>query len=74
MVFHESAAKVAVGFFFEIKTSENTAFGRVIEVPKVIYKFMEWSLHLELTFKWRDHNINIMQECYIRFIMFYEFS
>ena len=41
MVFHESAAKVAVSFFFEIKTSENTAFGRVIEVPKVIYKFME---------------------------------
>ena len=40
MVFHESAAKVAVSFF-EIKTSENTAFGHVIEVPKVIYKFME---------------------------------
>ena len=74
MVFHENAAKVAVGFFSEIKIAKNTAFDHVTKVPKVIYKFMEWSLHLELTFKWRDHNINIMQECYIRFIMFYEFS
>ena len=64
MVFRESAAKVAVGFFSEIKISKNTAFDHVTEVPKVIYQFMEWSLHLELTFKWRDHKINIMQECY----------
>ena len=41
MVFRESAAKVAVGFFSEIKISKNTAFDHVTEVPKVIYQFME---------------------------------
>ena len=32
-VFQESAAKVAIGFFSEIKIFENTAFGHVTEVP-----------------------------------------
>ena len=37
MVFQESAAKLAIGFFSEIKIFENTAFGRVTEVPPSSY-------------------------------------
>ena len=33
MIFQEIAAKVAVGFFSQIKIFENTAFGHVTEVP-----------------------------------------
>ena len=33
MVFQESVAKVAIGFFSQIKIFENTAFGQVTEVP-----------------------------------------
>ena len=32
MAFQESAAKVAIGFFSEIKLFENMAFGHVTEV------------------------------------------
>ena len=34
---------------------------RIINFPNVIYKFMEWSLYLELTFKWRENNNDLMQ-------------
>ena len=42
-VFEESAAKVAIGFFSQIKVFENTAFGHVTEVPNI--HFLKKQMH-----------------------------
>ena len=53
----------------------------ILFFPKVIYKFMEWLLHVELTFmaqmsgiskiKWRKSSYDLMQERSVQFIIFY---
>ena len=51
-VFQESAAKVAIGFFSQIKFFENTAFGHVTEVPT-------WNFHqtLVLVLDFKKYNV-----------------
>ena len=41
-VFQESAAKVAIGFYSEIRIFENAAFGHVTEAPNSFIKSLDW--------------------------------